>query len=126
MQTVDSPLTVAASNPVNPLATMVIIKPMHFSLTEYISYDVGAVSDKGSSHLSDLWDIKVCFAFRKSLVFRSRLYFQRGSPEICISGRTYRRYQPLISNKGASNVVMCDVILFGEVCEVVSNCLFTS
>jgi len=71
MQTVDGPLTVAVSNPVNPLATMVIIKPMHFSLTEYISYDVDVVLDKGSSHLSDLWDIKVCFAFRKSLVFRS-------------------------------------------------------
>lgn len=43
--------------------------------------------------------------------------FQRGSPEIYIGGRSYRRYQPLISNKGASNAVLCDVILFGEVCE---------
>lgn len=75
MQTVDSPLTVAASNPVNPLATMVMIKPMHFSLTEYISYDVGVVSDKGSGHLSDLWDIKVCFAFRKSLVLPFTIIF---------------------------------------------------
>jgi len=68
MQTVDSPLTAAASNPVNPLLTMVMIKPMHLSLTEYISYDVAVNSDKGSSHASD---IKVCYAFRTviSLLF---------------------------------------------------------
>lgn len=121
MQTVDGPLTVAAFNPVNPLATMVMIKPLHFSLTEYISYDVAVVSDKGPSHQCDLLDIKVCYPFRKSLVFGSRLSSQRGSPEIYIGGRTYRRYQPLNSNEGASNAALSDVILFGEVCEVVSN-----
>jgi len=70
MQTVDGPLTAAASSPVNPLATMVMIKPMHFSLTEYISYDVGVSSGKRSSP-SDLLDIKVCYAFRNviSLLF---------------------------------------------------------
>lgn len=115
MQTIDRPLKIAGSSPVNPLATMVMIKPMHLSLAEYISYDVAIVSDKGSSHQSDLLDIKVCYGFQKSLVCVSRFYSQR------IGGRTYRRYRPLNSNGGTSNATLSDVILFGEVCEVVSN-----
>ncbi|KIM41864.1 hypothetical protein M413DRAFT_27427 [Hebeloma cylindrosporum] len=99
-RTVDSPLAATACSPVNPLVTMVIIKPMHFSLTEYISDDLSVGPDKGSGYLSDLLDIK------------------RGPSEVYIGGRTYRKYQPLNSNKGESNAALSDVILLGETTEV--------
>ena len=67
LQTVDGPVT--NLDPMNPIATVVMIKPMQFSLTEYISYDLVA-SEKGPSS-SVLFDIKVCPRFQKPLAIGS-------------------------------------------------------